>query len=277
MNTEVVAFLIAYMEYSNVLSPLTFFLDFFHFTFCYELIVCPEFTCFMKGIRYLLTLIYRHKTHHTFLLRRSYSGRDSSGSLLFRLLQLQQFYLQTLQDHWGFCAAFSKNRFQPFFLPLRSVPHRLLSDKRHTSENTLWSAAGVVFCCKRFILVIDMFFIILWQIHDIRRHIICQTPETAPVQIPCPLLGRSFLIACVTIKARCPMWLNARLSSDARPASLQYMNFSHPNCLRTLVSKGFNDFCSFWFPENSEKANGSPKSHNWLKLQKTVKYAKLWN
>lgn len=39
INAGVVALWTIYMKYSNVLPSLTFFLNSFHFTFCYELIV----------------------------------------------------------------------------------------------------------------------------------------------------------------------------------------------------------------------------------------------
>ena len=45
-----VALLSAYTKYSNVLSPLTFFLNSFHFPFCYELIVRFESAGFMEII-----------------------------------------------------------------------------------------------------------------------------------------------------------------------------------------------------------------------------------
>ena len=62
INTGMVALYAVCMKYSNVLSLLTFFLNSFHFPFCYKLIVRPESTCLMKVIRYLLALIYRHKS-----------------------------------------------------------------------------------------------------------------------------------------------------------------------------------------------------------------------
>ena len=62
INTGTVALYAVCMKYSNVLSSLTFFLNSFHFPFCYKLIVRPESTCLMKVIRYLLALIYRHKS-----------------------------------------------------------------------------------------------------------------------------------------------------------------------------------------------------------------------
>ncbi len=46
---------------SNVLSPLTFFLNSFHFPFCYELIVRSESAGFMEIISDFLTFIYRHE------------------------------------------------------------------------------------------------------------------------------------------------------------------------------------------------------------------------
>ena len=45
-----VALLSAYMKYSNILSSLTFFLNSFHFPFCYELIVRFESAGFMEII-----------------------------------------------------------------------------------------------------------------------------------------------------------------------------------------------------------------------------------
>lgn len=62
INTGMVALYAVCMKYSNVLSLLTFFLNSFHFPFCYKLIVRPESTCLMKVIRYLLALIYRDKS-----------------------------------------------------------------------------------------------------------------------------------------------------------------------------------------------------------------------
>ena len=44
-------------NYSNLFRPFAFFLDCSHFTFGYELIVCPETTGFMKIICDLFTLI----------------------------------------------------------------------------------------------------------------------------------------------------------------------------------------------------------------------------
>ena len=38
-------------DYSNLFLPLTFFLDCSHFTFGYELVVCPESADLVKGIR----------------------------------------------------------------------------------------------------------------------------------------------------------------------------------------------------------------------------------
>ena len=61
-NTRTVALLVTNSKYSNVLSPFTFFLNLFHFPFCYELIVCPESTYLMKFICDLLALIYRHES-----------------------------------------------------------------------------------------------------------------------------------------------------------------------------------------------------------------------
>ena len=62
INSGAVALYAVCMKYSNVLSLLTFFLNSFHFPFCYKLIVRPESTCLMKVIRYLLALIYRYKS-----------------------------------------------------------------------------------------------------------------------------------------------------------------------------------------------------------------------
>ena len=39
------------MNYSNLFLPFAFFLDRSHFTFGYELVVCPETAGFMKVIR----------------------------------------------------------------------------------------------------------------------------------------------------------------------------------------------------------------------------------
>ena len=44
----------------NVLSPLTFFLDSFHFPFCYELIVGSESTGFMEIVSDFLVLEHKH-------------------------------------------------------------------------------------------------------------------------------------------------------------------------------------------------------------------------
>ena len=60
-NTGVVALRALYLKYSNVLSSLTFFLNLFHFAFCYKLIVCTETTYIMKLIGEPLTFIYRYK------------------------------------------------------------------------------------------------------------------------------------------------------------------------------------------------------------------------
>ena len=44
-------------NYSNLFLPFAFFLDCSHFTFGYELVVCPETTGFMKIIRDLFPSI----------------------------------------------------------------------------------------------------------------------------------------------------------------------------------------------------------------------------
>lgn len=70
-NTRGVALLSAYTKYSNVLSPLTFFLNSFHFPFCYELIVRSESAGFMEIVSDFLTFIYRHETLF-FYIRKCY-------------------------------------------------------------------------------------------------------------------------------------------------------------------------------------------------------------
>ena len=58
-------------NYSNLFLPFAFFLDCSHFTFGYELVVCPETACFMKIIRDLFPpiqwdeplLLYPGKIH----------------------------------------------------------------------------------------------------------------------------------------------------------------------------------------------------------------------
>ena len=60
-NTRGVALLSAYTKHSNVLSPLTFFLNSFHVSFCYELIVRFKSAGFMEIISDFLTFIYRHE------------------------------------------------------------------------------------------------------------------------------------------------------------------------------------------------------------------------
>ena len=60
-NTRGVALLSAYTKYSNVLSLLTFFLNSFHFPFCYELIDRSESAGFMEIVSDFLTFIYRHE------------------------------------------------------------------------------------------------------------------------------------------------------------------------------------------------------------------------
>ena len=56
------AIFIVVTNYSNLFLPLTFFLDCSHFTFGYELVVCPEPTGLMKIIRNLFPLIQRDKS-----------------------------------------------------------------------------------------------------------------------------------------------------------------------------------------------------------------------
>src|SRR5699024_11453631 len=48
--------------YGNVLPSFTFFLDFFHLSFRYKLIVCPESTCLMEFICQPVPLIDRCKS-----------------------------------------------------------------------------------------------------------------------------------------------------------------------------------------------------------------------
>ena len=50
------------LNYSNLFLPFTFFLDCSHFTFSYELIVCPETAGFMKVIRNLFPPIQRDES-----------------------------------------------------------------------------------------------------------------------------------------------------------------------------------------------------------------------
>ena len=46
-----VAIFFVVTEYSNLFFSFTFFLNGSHFTFGYELVICPEATDFMKRIR----------------------------------------------------------------------------------------------------------------------------------------------------------------------------------------------------------------------------------
>ena len=47
------------LNYSNLFLPFAFFLDCSHFTFGYELVVCPETAGFMKIVRNLFPPIQR--------------------------------------------------------------------------------------------------------------------------------------------------------------------------------------------------------------------------
>ena len=51
------AIFVVVLNYSNLFLPFAFFLDCSHFTFGYELVVCPETAGFMKSIRDLFTSI----------------------------------------------------------------------------------------------------------------------------------------------------------------------------------------------------------------------------
>ena len=63
---------------------------------------------------------------------------------------------------------------------------------------------------------------------------------------------------CVTMNERFARSLNLRLAVEARPASVQMMNFDKAKSDRIRSSNGINVGCSFSFPENTVKASGIP-------------------
>ena len=123
----------------------------------------------------------------------------------------------------------------------------------HTLGNMWWSAVGAVFCCKRFIFVIELAFVIFWQFRDIHRRIIWQTLETVPVQCPCPILGREFFNRLGYNKWGLPHVVECPVVFRRKARITAIYKLSHPNCWRILASRGFRDFCSFWSLKKGKK------------------------